>query len=118
MKRQQKRLRSEKNRITKQKDNQKSIGKRDHDFTAPDTNPTIVEEGMKAEQRAVLIKTIFFSGTFLSGALLTIFDFRDEGMLFEGFGFKFAGTLVGVLICILSIVGMWCNKTKITITGR
>ena len=67
------------------------------------------------EQSSITQKNIlYFVGIVLS-VLLLFFDIKDDGMLFEGFGFKFTGSLVGTLLFIICAIGIYKNEPKVSI---
>lgn len=93
----------------------KSNKKKDHTFTTTDKNLETAKDGMSMELEAMRQRTVFYYVVIGLGFLLALFDVKDKGLLFEGFGFKFCGTLVGILVITLGVVAMMRNKPEVTI---
>lgn len=89
--------------------------KKKNDFVSKGKSDELNKEGIKLEKLSVVQKNILFLiGIILSG-ILCFLDVRDDGMLFEGFGFKFSGSLVGTLLLILCFWGIYRNKPKVSL---
>lgn len=92
--------------------------KKDHKFTSTDKNPEIAKEGMSMELKAMQQRSNFYYVVIGLGLLLTVLDVKDKGLLFEGLGFKFSGTLVGILVVVIGVVAMMKNKPVVIITNE
>lgn len=89
--------------------------KKKHDFVSKGKSDELNKVGLNLEESSIKQKNIlYFIGIILSSALCFC-DVRDDGMLFEGWGFKFSGSLVGILGFILCIVGIYINKPKVSL---
>lgn len=84
-------------------------------FLGQNINPKTAEKGIESETRNFNKKTWFYWGLLIIGFILAILDIRDNGMLFEGFGIKFACSVVGALMMVGSLIGMINNKADIKI---
>ena len=89
--------------------------KKKNDFVSKGKSDELNKEGIKLERLSMIFKNIlFFIGICLATVLL-FYDVRDEGMLFEGYGFKFSGSLVGSIIFVLCVFGIYRNKPKVSL---
>lgn len=94
----------------------KGKNKKDLDFEVEGlANEKILKKGIDMESDKMKQRSRFYWGVIIGGAILAILDVRDEGMMFEGLGIKFAGSLIGSLIIILGIIGMMKNNPKVKI---
>ena len=64
-------------------------------------------EKAKCKQKNIVCGIMAFVGF-----LLLITGVKDDLMFFEGFGFKFTGTLVGTLVLIFAGIGFATNNVK------
>lgn len=95
--------------------NPKKKKKKKHDFVSKGKSDELNEKGINLEKSSITQKNIlFFIGIILS-CVLCFCDIKDDGMLFEGFGFKFSGSLVGALTFVLCIFGIYRNKPKVSL---
>lgn len=86
-----------------------------HSFNSKSSSEVINSKGIEMEQKSITQKNIlYFLGIVLS-VLLLFFDVRDDGMLFEGFGIRFSGSLVGTLLFIICAYGIYKNEPKVKI---
>lgn len=89
--------------------------KKKNDFVSKGKSDELNEKGINLEKSSITQKNILlFIGIILSG-VLCFCDIKDDGMLFEGFGFKFSGSLVGALTFVLCIFGIYRNKPKVSL---
>ena len=86
-----------------------------HSFISKSNSELINSKGIEMEQNSITQKNIlYFVGIVLS-VLLLFFDIKDDGMLFEGFGIRFSGSLVGTLLFIICTICIYRNKPKVSI---
>lgn len=107
-----------KNRSKNTNKNRGQHVKRDKDFSSTDINTDISKEGIKMERESMRWHSIVYGIVIILGAAFTFLDIRDKGMLFEGIGFNFSATMVGVLIIIVGVVAMMRNKPHVTIANK
>lgn len=89
--------------------------KKKNDFVSKGKSDELNKEGINLEKSSIVQKNILlFIGIILS-SVLCFYDVRDDGMLFEGCGFKFSGSLVGALTFVLCVIGIYRNKPKVTL---
>lgn len=94
----------------------KSYSKKQKEFVSEGQSRAVNEKGIELERTSMIIKFIMFGVFALAGLVLSILDIRDGGMVFEFTGlFKYSGSLVGVLIMIICIVGIFKNKPQVNI---
>ena len=86
-----------------------------HTFKSKSSSEVINSKGIEMEQNSITQKNIlYFFGIVLS-VILLFCDIKDDGMLFEGLGFKFSGSLVGTLVFGICAYGIYKNEPKVTI---
>lgn len=90
--------------------------KKDHKFEAQTDDKEVIKMGSSIEFSTFLIKMITFVVLFIAGVVFTFLDFRDEGLSIEFGNFKLTGTIVGVVLIIMGIMGILLNKTDIKIS--
>lgn len=94
----------------------KPHSKKQTEFVSKGQPRSVNEKGIELEKTSMIIKFIMFGVFALAGLILCILDIRDGGMVFELTGlFKYSGSLVGVLIMIICIVGICKNKPRVNI---
>ena len=94
----------------------KPHSKKQTEFVSKGQPCSVNEKGIELEKTSMIIKFILFGVFALAGLILCILDIRDGGMVFEFTGlFKYSGSLVGVLIMIICIVGIYKNKPQVNI---
>lgn len=94
----------------------KPHSKKQKEFVSKGQPRSVNEKGIELEKTYMIIKFVLFGLFALAGLILCFLDIRDGGMVFEFTGlFKYSGSLVGVLIMILCIVGIYKNKPQINI---
>lgn len=94
----------------------KPHSKKQTEFVSKGQPRSVNEKGIELEKTSLIIKFILFGVFALAGLILCILDIRDGGMVLELTGlFKYSGSLVGVLIMIICIVGICKNKPQVNI---
>lgn len=89
--------------------------KKKRDFVSKNKSTELNKKGIELEKSSITQKNILFFIGMVSAIVLLILDVKDEGMLFEGLGFKFAGSLVGTLLFAFTMIGIFRNKPKVTL---
>ena len=85
-------------------------------FTSEGQPEIINKQGLALEKENMRAKNILFGIFAFVGIILCLFDIRDKGMTLEIMGFfNYSGSLIGVVIAVLSVCGIWCNNPQITI---
>ena len=97
---------------TKPKRKKKGSDKKLHDFKSKGQSEKVNIELIKMEKSKYKQKNIIYSIMAVSGGILLILEIKDDLMLFEGFGIRFTGSLVGILIVIISAIGLMRNNVK------
>lgn len=95
---------------------QKKNKKKAQKFVGPESSPELAKKGMEMELSAMKQRTYLYYFGILVGTVLTLLDIKDKGLLFEGLGFKFSGSLVGVLVVVVCVIAMSKNKTDVTVS--
>lgn len=89
--------------------------KKKKDFVSKNRSTELNKKGIELEKSSITQKNILlFIGMIMAVGLL-FFDVKDDGMLFEGLGIKFAGSLVGTILLILIMIGIFRNKPKVSL---
>ena len=86
-----------------------------HSFASKSNSELINSKGIEMEQSSIKQKNILYFVGIVASVLLLFFDVKDEGMLFEGLGFKFSGSLVGTLLFGICAYCIYKNEPKVTI---
>lgn len=86
---------------------------RKHDFISKNKSDSINQKGIELEKSTMFQKNVLYGIGIFTSLILALFDIKDEGMLFEGLGFKFSGTSVAALFFIICLVGICKNKPKV-----
>ena len=94
----------------------KAKEKKAKSFEGHNIDEKTAEIGMEGEYNTVNNKNVLFGAGIIIGSVLTILDIRDHGMIFEGFGFKFSGSLVGILIIFLSLYFLSRNNPHVKLS--
>lgn len=94
----------------------KTKGKKAHDFTGRNIDKDTAKRGMEIEDGTVKLKNIIFSGIALGGIFLIILGIQDNGLKFEGLGISISCSLVGIILVVISIIGIIRNHPKIDIS--
>lgn len=89
--------------------------KKKHDFVSKSRSTEINKQGIELEKLSMTQKNFLFGGIIVASFILLILDIRDDGMFFEGFGFKYSGSLGGVIFLVIAIVGIMQNKPKVSL---
>ena len=84
-------------------------------FISKNKSTELNKKGIELEKSSITQKNVLFFLGIVGSIVLLILDVKDEGMLFEGLGIKFAGSLVGTILFILLIIGIWRNNPKVTL---
>ena len=85
-------------------------------FTSEGQPPFLNEKGIAMEKENVKYKNIILAILGIFGVVLCFFDIRDKGMMLEVVGaINYSGSLVGVLLTTISVVGIWKNKPQVSI---
>lgn len=88
-----------------------------HDFVSKGQNESVNITGMELENASVKQKDRYFLVGLIIGFVLLIFDVRDNGMMVEFLGIKYTGSLVGGVIALACIIGIFRNKSKVSISN-
>lgn len=89
--------------------------KKKNDFVSKGKSDELNKKGINLEKSSIVQKNILYFIVIILSGILCFCDVRDDGMLFEGCGFKFSGSLVGVLTFVLCVIGIYRNKPKVTL---
>lgn len=89
--------------------------KKKSDFVSKGKSDELNKEGINLEKSSIKQKNILYSIGILASIALLFADIRDDGMFVDCFGIKFSGSMVGTLIFISCILGVYKNKSKINI---
>ena len=85
-------------------------------FTSEGQPPSLNEKGIAMEKENVKVKNIILAILGILGVVLCFFDIRDKGMMLEIVGaVKYSGSLVGVILTTISVIGIWNNKPHVSI---
>lgn len=83
------------------------------DFVSKSTSIELNKQGIKLEKLSIIQKNFIFFVGLIFGFILLLLDVKDDGMFFEGLGIKFAGSLVGIVVIIISLIGVLHNKPRV-----
>lgn len=83
-----------------------------------DVDPDSLKKGMTFEFVTVLLRGLLYLIALIGGMYLTFQDIQDKGLLFEGFGFKYSGSCVGIVILLAAIGAMIFNKQDVRIDNK
>lgn len=72
-----------------------------HSFESKHRSEAVELEGIKREHTSANQRQLIFAIMIVAGIVLACLDIRDKGMIFEGLGFKYSGSLSGILITII-----------------
>ena len=89
--------------------------KKKKDFVSTSKSTELNKKGIELEKSSITQKNILYLIGMVAAIVLLFLDVKDEGMLFEGFGFKFAGSLVGTLLFAFTMIGIFRNKPKVSL---
>jgi len=85
-------------------------------FTSEGQPQTVNEKGIAMERENMRFKNIFLGLFAFAGVFLCLYDVRDEGMTLEIIGlFKYSGSLVGIVVTVLSVWGICKNDPQVSI---
>lgn len=89
--------------------------KKKRDFVSKNKSTELNKKGIELEKSSIIQKNILYLIGMVTAIVMLILDVKDQGMLFEGFGIKFAGSLVGTVLFVLTMIGIFRNKPKVSL---
>lgn len=117
--------------MTTNKKKKKSIGKsskksrskkiklsnqRQRSFEAEGATPEVQELGTKSEYKYSIIYTVICGVLILSGVVMIFMGIRDEGMKIKIGPYEFSGSMVGLVVILLSGIVMFFVRPKVKLT--
>lgn len=85
-------------------------------FTSEGQPQPVNEKGIAMERENMRTKNILLGIFAFAGIILCLYDVRDDGMTMEFVGlFKYSGSLVGLLVTVLCVMGICKNDPQVSI---
>ena len=85
-------------------------------FEAEDATPEIQELGTKSEYKYAMIITVIFGILILAGVVMIFMGIKDEGMNIKIGAYEFSGSMVGLVVILLSGLVMYYVRPKVKLT--